>query len=67
MHNPKHRPRMSEVASMLEEGDGVAEKWETMKNVKEPDHDEYAYKEINYDEEQSNSIELQAVELSGPR
>ncbi|XP_034586484.1 protein NSP-INTERACTING KINASE 3 [Setaria viridis] len=67
MYSPKHRPRMSEVVTMLEEGDGVAEKWEAMKNVEEPDPDESAYRAINYDEDQSTSIELQAVELSGPR
>ncbi|CAL4895475.1 unnamed protein product [Urochloa decumbens] len=67
MYSPKHRPRMSEVVAMLEEGDGVAEKWEAMKNVEEPDSDESAYRAINYQEDQSNSTELQAVELSGPR
>ncbi|XP_012699908.1 protein NSP-INTERACTING KINASE 3 [Setaria italica] len=67
MYSPKHRPRMSEVVTMLEEGDGVAEKWEAMKNVEEADPDESAYRAINYDEDQSTSIELQAVELSGPR
>jgi hypothetical protein len=27
---------MSEIVKMLEGGDGVAEKWETMKNIEEP-------------------------------
>ncbi|OEL26548.1 Protein NSP-INTERACTING KINASE 3 [Dichanthelium oligosanthes] len=67
-YNPKHRPRMFEVVTMLEGGDGVAEKWEAMKNVEDPDPDEFVYRAINsYYEDQSNSIELEAIELSGPR
>ncbi|RLN00360.1 protein NSP-INTERACTING KINASE 3-like [Panicum miliaceum] len=67
MYSPKHRPRMSEVVTMLEEGDGVAEKWEAVKNVEEPNPEDLKYRAINYDEDQCSSTELQAVELSGPR
>ncbi|XP_062230254.1 protein NSP-INTERACTING KINASE 3-like [Phragmites australis] len=69
MYNPDHRPRMSEVVRMLEGGDGVAEKWEALKDVEEPNPDSpgYLFPPIDYDEDRSSSIELQAVELSGPR
>ncbi|KAG2616679.1 hypothetical protein PVAP13_3NG249501 [Panicum virgatum] len=69
MYSPKHRPRISEVVTMLEEGDGVAEKWEAMKNVEEPNPEDLKYQAIaiNYYEDQCSSTELQAVELSGPR
>ncbi|KAF8727043.1 hypothetical protein HU200_019540 [Digitaria exilis] len=72
MYKPEHRPRMSEVVTMLEGGDGVADKWEAMKNIEEPNPDKL-YQTIKYDEDQnydtdrSSSIELKAVELSGPR
>ncbi|PAN17495.1 hypothetical protein PAHAL_3G135900 [Panicum hallii] len=66
MYSPKDRPRMSEVVAMLE-GDGVAEKWEAVKNVEEPNPEDLKYRAINYDEDQCSSTELQAVELSGPR
>ncbi|XP_062180712.1 protein NSP-INTERACTING KINASE 3-like [Phragmites australis] len=70
MYNPDHRPRMSEVIRMLEGGDGVAEKWEALKNVEElnPDSPGYLFPDIlDYDADRSNSIELQAIELSWPR
>ncbi|CAL4910130.1 unnamed protein product [Urochloa decumbens] len=69
MYKPEHRPKMSEVVRMLEEGDGVAEKWEAMKDVEEPDPDSpgYLFPVVDYDADQRNSIELQAIELSGPR
>ncbi|XP_025806112.1 protein NSP-INTERACTING KINASE 3-like [Panicum hallii] len=69
MYKPEHRPRMSEVVRMLEEGDGVAEKWEAMKDVEEldPDSPGYLFPVLDYDVDRSSSIELQAIELSGPR
>jgi hypothetical protein len=39
MYRPCHRPKMSEIVKMLEEGDGVAEKWEAMKNIEKPNLD----------------------------
>ena len=69
MYKPEHRPRMSEVVRMLEDGDGVAEKWEAMKDVEEldPDSPGYLFPVLDYDVDRSCSIELQAIELSGPR
>ncbi|XP_072148442.1 protein NSP-INTERACTING KINASE 3-like [Setaria viridis] len=69
MYKPEHRPKMSEVVRMLEGGDGVAEKWEAMKDVEEPDPDSpgYLFPVLDYDADQSSSIALQAIELSGPR
>nr|CAB3464096.1 unnamed protein product [Digitaria exilis] len=69
MYKPENRPRMSEVVRMLDGGDGVAEKWEAMKNVEEmdPDSPGYLFPVLNYDTDRSSSIELKAVELSGPR
>lgn len=70
MYKPEHRPRMSEVVKMLEGGDGVADKWEAMKNIEEPNPDspsEFVHIGINYDEDEYNSIDLEAIELSGPR
>jgi hypothetical protein len=58
---------MSEIVKMLE-GDGIAEKWEAMKNIEEPNPDwpsEFKWIGINYYEDQCNSIELQTIELSG--
>jgi hypothetical protein len=52
---------------MLEGGDGVAEKWEALKNIEEPNPDwslEFGWVGISYYEDQCNSIELQAIELS---
>ena len=59
---------MSEIVKMLEGGDGVAEKWEGMKNIEETNTDwssEFMCIGINYDEDQCNLIELQAIELWG--
>ncbi|XP_023156689.1 protein NSP-INTERACTING KINASE 3 isoform X2 [Zea mays] len=70
MYRSCHRPRMSEIVKMLEGGDGVAEKWQAMKDIEEPNPDsssEFVCIGINYDVDECNSIELQAVELSGPR
>jgi hypothetical protein len=39
MYRPYHRPKMSEIVKMLEGGDGVAEKWEAMKNIEDPNPD----------------------------
>jgi hypothetical protein len=38
MYRRCHRPKMFEIVKMLE-GDGIAEKWEAMKNIKEPNPD----------------------------
>jgi hypothetical protein len=35
-YRPCRRPKMSEIVKMLEGWDGVAEKWEAMKNIVEP-------------------------------
>jgi hypothetical protein len=67
MYRRCHRPKMSEIVKMLE-GDGIAEKWEAMKNIEEPNPDwpsEFKWIGINYYEDQCNSIELQTIELSG--
>ena len=68
MYRPCHRPKMSEIVKMLEGGDGVVEKWEGMKNIEETNTDwssEFVCIGINYDEDQCNLIELQAIELWG--
>jgi hypothetical protein len=68
MYRPCHRPKMSEIVKMLVGGDGVVEKWEAIKNIEEPNPDwssEFRRIGINYYEDQCNSIELQAIELSG--
>lgn len=72
MYRPCHRPKMSEIVNMLEGGDRVAEKWEAVKNIEDPNPDwssEFMCIGINYndDDQRNNSIELQAIELSGPR
>jgi hypothetical protein len=67
MYRPCHRPKMSKIVKMLEGGDGVAEKWEAMKNIEEPNPDwssEFLWIGINYYEDKCNSMELQAIELS---
>jgi hypothetical protein len=58
---------MSEIVKMLDGGDGVAKKWEAMKNIEEPNPNwssEFGRIGINYYEDQCNSIELQVIELS---
>jgi hypothetical protein len=58
---------MFEIVKMLE-GDGVAEKWEATKNIEEPNPDwssKFMWIGINYYEDQCNSIELHAIEISG--
>jgi hypothetical protein len=65
--DPVTVPRCLKIVKMLEGGDGVAEKWEAMKNIEEPNPEwssEFGWIGINYYEEQCNSIELQAIELS---
>jgi hypothetical protein len=67
VYRPCHRPKMSEIIKMLEGGDGITEKWEAMKNIEEPNPDwslEFVWIGINYYEDQCNSIELEAIELS---
>ncbi|KAK3140605.1 hypothetical protein QOZ80_5AG0403190 [Eleusine coracana subsp. coracana] len=69
MYYPCHRPMMSEVVRMLEDGDGVAEKWEALKDVEQPKSPplELLLYAICCDSDQYSSAELQASELSGPR
>ncbi|KAF7842624.1 BRASSINOSTEROID INSENSITIVE 1-associated receptor kinase 1 [Senna tora] len=44
LHSPSNRPNMSEVITMLEDGEGLAEKWEKLQNeifqqdFNQPDH-----------------------------
>jgi hypothetical protein len=67
MYRRCHQPKISKIVKMLE-GDGVAEKWEAMKNIEEPNPDwpsEFVWIGINCYEDQCNSIELQTIELSG--
>jgi hypothetical protein len=59
---------MSEIVKMLEGRNGVAEKWEAMKKIEEPNPDwslKFVWIGINYYEDQCNSLELQGIELSG--
>jgi hypothetical protein len=61
MYRTCHRPKMSEIVKMLDGGDGVAKKWEAMKNIEEPNPNwssEFGRIGINYYEDQCNSIEL---------
>jgi hypothetical protein len=71
MYNPDHHPRMSEILRMLEGEDEVAGKWdwETMKNIEEPSPDSHThlFYTLDYDVDRSSSIELEAIELVGPR
>ncbi|GJN35909.1 hypothetical protein PR202_gb24724 [Eleusine coracana subsp. coracana] len=69
MYYPCHRPMMSEVVRMLEDGDGVAEKWEALKDVEQPKSPplELLLFAICCDSDQYSSAELLASELSGPR
>jgi hypothetical protein len=39
INRPCHRPEMSKIVKMMEGGDGVAEKWEAMKNIEDPNPD----------------------------
>ena len=68
MYRPWHHPKMSEIVKMLEGGDEVVEKWKAMKNIEEPNPDwssEFLCIGLNYYKDQCNSIELEAIELSG--
>ncbi|KAK1376060.1 putative BRASSINOSTEROID INSENSITIVE 1-associated receptor kinase 1 [Heracleum sosnowskyi] len=66
---PGHRPKMSEVVRMLE-GDGLVERWETSQKV---DSTKYRTQELSSSErfsdltDDSIVINVQAIELSGPR
>ena len=70
VYSPAHRPRMCEVVRMLE-GDGtVAERWQGLKNVTMPvpGSPEVVLPPTDYSgEDECNSEELEAIELSGPR
>uniref|UniRef100_A0ACD6AFA3 Uncharacterized protein n=1 Tax=Avena sativa TaxID=4498 RepID=A0ACD6AFA3_AVESA len=73
MFSPTHRPRMSEIIRMLEGYGSVAERWEGLKDVPIPvpmsGASNFAPSPMNYScgEDECNSVELEAVELSGPR
>jgi hypothetical protein len=72
MFSPTHRPRMSEIIRMLEGYGSVAEIWEGLKNVPVPipmpGTRNFAPSPANYSgEDECSSVELEAVELSGPR
>jgi hypothetical protein len=71
MYRAAHRPRMSEVVRMLEGDGSVAGRWESLKDVKVPEHGTGTPKIVlspaHYSEEERSSVELEAVELSGPR
>ncbi|KAI0510292.1 hypothetical protein KFK09_010893 [Dendrobium nobile] len=64
---PAHRPKMSEVVRMLE-GDGLAERWEASQKLDTPkfrSFEEAPAKYMNVVE--SSSLDIEAIELSGPR
>ncbi|KAL0918506.1 hypothetical protein M5K25_010515 [Dendrobium thyrsiflorum] len=64
---PAHRPKMSEVVRMLE-GDGLAERWEASQKLDTPkfrSFEEPPPKYMNFVE--SSSLDIEAIELSGPR
>uniref|UniRef100_A0ACD6AJ55 Uncharacterized protein n=1 Tax=Avena sativa TaxID=4498 RepID=A0ACD6AJ55_AVESA len=65
---PGHRPKMSEVARMLE-GDGLAERWKA--SQRDDSHKftvpEFTFSRCYSDLTDDSSLLVQAVELSGPR
>lgn len=66
---PAHRPKMSEVVRMLE-GDGLAERWEASQKLDTPknrsgEQQPPPLKYMNFVE--SSSVDIEAIELSGPR
>ncbi|CAM0957528.1 unnamed protein product [Alopecurus aequalis] len=73
MYSPAHRPRMSEIIRMLEGDRSVGGRWEGLKNVpippiQMPGTSNSAPSPVDYSgEDELNSVELEAVELSGPR
>ncbi|KAL4574602.1 hypothetical protein LXL04_021436 [Taraxacum kok-saghyz] len=67
-YQPSQRPRMSEVARMLE-GDGLAEKWEASQRAEanRGQRNEFSSSERFSDLTDDFSLLGQAMELSGPR
>ena len=68
MYRPWHHPKMCKIVKMLEGRDEVAKKWKAMKNIEEQNPDwssEFVCIGLNYYKDQCNSIELEAIELSG--
>ncbi|KAK8947098.1 Protein NSP-INTERACTING KINASE 3 [Platanthera zijinensis] len=64
---PARRPKMSEVVRMLE-GDGLNEKWEATQSLDTPKSrsgEQPPPKYLDYMEE--SSLDIEAIELSGPR
>ena len=67
-HVPGHRPKMSEVVSMLE-GDGLVERWEASQRMEAhkltvPETFSTCY---SFNITDDSSLQAQAIELSGPR
>ena len=73
MFSPTHRPRMSEIIRMLEGDGSVGERWDGLKNVpippiQMPRTSNFSPSPADYSAEgDRNSVELEAIELSGPR
>ncbi|MFS7959751.1 putative protein kinase RLK-Pelle-LRR-II family [Helianthus anomalus] len=67
-YQPGQRPKMSEVARMLE-GDGLAEKWEASQRAESNGGraNEFSHSERYSDLTDDSSLLAQAMELSGPR
>ncbi|XP_026422267.1 protein NSP-INTERACTING KINASE 3-like isoform X2 [Papaver somniferum] len=65
--HPSYRPKMSEVLRMLE-GDGLAEKWEASQKVDTP-----KYRSLDNPQQRfsdfldESTLDVEAMELSGPR
>ncbi|KAI3845317.1 hypothetical protein MKW98_009383 [Papaver atlanticum] len=65
--HPSYRPKMSEVLRMLE-GDGLAEKWEASQKVDTPKYRSLDNPQQRYsDFLDESTLEVEAMELSGPR
>ncbi|KAI3997660.1 hypothetical protein MKX01_040633 [Papaver californicum] len=65
--HPSYRPKMSEVLRMLE-GDGLAEKWEASQKVDTPKYRSFDNPQQRYSDFLDElTLDVEAVELSGPR
>ncbi|OVA19856.1 Protein kinase domain [Macleaya cordata] len=65
--HPSHRPKMSEVVRMLE-GDGLSEKWEASQKIDTPKFRSFDNPPQRYsDFLEESSLDVEAMELSGPR
>ncbi|XP_065028453.1 protein NSP-INTERACTING KINASE 1-like [Musa acuminata AAA Group] len=63
---PGHRPKMSEVARMLE-GDGLAERWEASQRTEVHKFRVPEFSSERYSDLTDDSLVVEAMELSGPR